>query len=171
MSDLIYHVNDHVIPAAFSLLPAKMTSREARAMLLAIGLQESAFNARRQGGNGTKPGRGPATGFWQFEKAGGVTEILTHATIGPVVRPICEMLLFAPTPAVIHAALENHDVLAAVFARCLLWVDARTLPSPVEQTKGWSIYVTNWRPGKPHPENWSANFAQAWLVARGDELT
>lgn len=36
------------IDEAFSLLPSKMNSKEARLMLLAIGLQESRFQYRRQ---------------------------------------------------------------------------------------------------------------------------
>lgn len=49
------------IEPALRLLPPAMDTVKARVMLLAIGLQESAFAARRQAGNG------PARGFWQFE--------------------------------------------------------------------------------------------------------
>ncbi len=45
---------------------------EGRLMLLAIGLQESRFEHRRQLGNG------PARGFWQFEAGGGVKGVMTH---------------------------------------------------------------------------------------------
>lgn len=168
--ELLYHVNEHVLPSALSLLPATMSSREARAQLLAICLQETECDARRQGGRGTRAGIGPATGLWQFERAGGVKEILSHATTGPIVKPICRLLLYSPTPAIVHAALEHNDTLAAVFARLLLWVDPRTLPTPIEHSKGWSIYLNNWRPGKPHPEKWKANFSQAWAVVKGDEI-
>ena len=162
MSDLIWHIHTHTIPAALSLLPAQMTSREARAMLLAIGLQESRFQHRRQQGNG------PARGFWQFEKLGGVQEILTNKTTAVVALPIASTFLYPTTPAACHAAIEHHDVLAAVFARLLLWVDPRALPTPIEADKGWAIYLANWRPGKPRPAAWPANFAQAWRMVKGD---
>src|SRR5690349_21142593 len=52
------------------------------AMMAAIGLQESLFEARDQleMQNGVLvPGRvGPATGFWQFELGGGVKGVMTH---------------------------------------------------------------------------------------------
>jgi hypothetical protein len=166
-TELIWHLYERVLPDAFSLLPGQMDSREARAMLIAIGLQESDFNARRQGGRGTAPGFGPARGFWQFEKMGGVAEILHNTTTGPIIKPICEMLLYDPTPATCHAAIEHNDVLATCFARLLLWVDPRALPSPIEVNKGWRIYNANWRPGKPHPEKWPECFAEGWRIVQG----
>jgi hypothetical protein len=160
--ELVWFMDRQVIPAAFALLPGQMASREARALLLAIGLQESEFRARHQGGGG------PARGFWQFERAGGVAEILTHKTTGPIIRPICEMLRYAPTMQACHAAIEHNDVLAACFARLLLWVDKRSLPTPLEEAKGWRMYVENWRPGKPGPGRWPANFAEGWRCVKGD---
>lgn len=161
-TELIDHIRRRSIPAAFDLLPARMASPEAVAMLLAIGLQESAFRARRQGGHGTTPGAGPARGFWQFERFGGVKEILTHSVTGPIIRPIAELCLYAPTPETCHAAIEHHDVLAICFARLLLWVDPRALPPATDPETGWRIYLANWRPGKPHPLTWPANFRSAW---------
>lgn len=168
MSELIWHIHDYTIPAAYGLLPGKMASREATAMLLAIGLQESAFNARRQGGRGTTPGEGPARGFWQFERAGGVAEILESEDTKEIIAPICRMFLFEPNRAVCHVAIETHDVLAACFARLLLWRDPRTLPSPIEADKGWKIYIRNWRPGAPHPATWARHFNRAWAIVKGE---
>lgn len=155
-AELVSYVRSRMIPAALDLLPAKMTSPEAVAMLLAVGLQESEFRARRQGGGG------PARGFWQFEKMGGVKEILTHAVTGPIVQPIATMCLYAPTPDACHAAIEHHDVLAICFARLLLWVDPRALPTAADPSTGWRIYLANWRPGRPHPDRWADNFETAW---------
>ena len=56
------YIRDVVIPAALHMLPGHMDSPEARAMLLAIGLQESKLTYRRQVG-------GPAHGFWQDRKS------------------------------------------------------------------------------------------------------
>lgn len=168
VSELVWHLHQYTVSAAFSLLPGAMNSREARAMLLAIGYQESAFNARMQGGHGTVRGTGPASGFWQFERAGGVTEILTSEDTKDHAIRICRLFLYEPTPTVIHQAIADHDVLACCFARLLLWRDPRALPSPIEADKGWSIYVSNWRPGRPHPDAWAANFARAWSIVKGD---
>nr|WP_316904517.1 hypothetical protein [Ralstonia mannitolilytica] len=64
------------IEPALAILPSAMDTREARVMLLAIGLQESRFMLRRQVG-------GPARGFWQFEEGtkmsrGGVWGVYLH---------------------------------------------------------------------------------------------
>lgn len=60
------------INPALALLPASMDTPEARIMLLAIGLQESRFEHRRQlVGNPPRP-TGPAKSFWQAEQGGGM---------------------------------------------------------------------------------------------------
>lgn len=159
--NLIWHIDAYIIPAALSLLPGAMNFREARAQMLAIALQESQLRARRQ-----MP-VGPAMGLWQFEKNGGVKGVLTHPSTRSIILPIAKMLLYEPSPEVCHLAIKDNDVLAAVFARLLLWTDPRTLPSPIEVDKGWSIYRDNWRPGKPHPEKWPDNFNQAWQIVKG----
>ena len=63
MTTMITLVRTYALPAACSLLPARMDTRAARALLVAIGLQESRFEHRRQIG-------GPARGFFQFEAMG-----------------------------------------------------------------------------------------------------
>lgn len=163
IDDRLWFLHTRVIPDALALLPGQMTSPEARAMLLAIGLQESHFDARRQHGNG------PARGWWQFERAGGVAEILEHPATGPIITPICDLLLYPATAAACHAALEHNDILAACFARLLLWVDPRPMPGSTQAPKGWAIYLNNWRPGAPHPQTWPANFAKAWAVVEGEQ--
>ena len=66
-------VRRSMIDPALLLLPAKMESPQAVVMLLAIGLQESRFEYRRQMGNG------PAKSFWQAEQGGGmVTGLLRY---------------------------------------------------------------------------------------------
>ena len=44
----IAYVRQTILPAVLGMLPAKMDSPEARAMLLTIGLQESRFEHRVQ---------------------------------------------------------------------------------------------------------------------------
>lgn len=142
------------IYAALALLPAGMNSPAAILLLLAIGLQESRFTHRRQVG-------GPARGFWQFEKGGGVRGVLRHpATLGHA-RVLCEARGVPATEAAVYAALEHDDVLAAGFARLLLWSDPARLPAVGEVAVAWDLYMRTWRPGKPHRRTWDALYAQA----------
>jgi len=149
---MIDHINDYVFPAAFSLLPEKMDTPEARVMLLAIGLQESRFNHRAQI-------RGPAKSFWQFEKGGGVKGVLSHYASAPHAHDALLTLNYTLSSAEAYEAIEHNDTLACVFARLLLW----TLPSPLPTTseEGWAQYIDAWRPGKPKAETWPAFYAQA----------
>jgi len=158
----VLHVLEHTLPTALDLLPGRMDSLEAKAMLIAIGLQESRFKHRRQ------VGPGPARGFWQFEKLGGVKGVLTHEMSSPLVRPICDVLRYTPTPDTCHVAIEHNDTLACVFARLLLYTHPAALPREHETSKGWDQYIASWRPGKPHPATWSDFYRQAWTLVKGE---
>lgn len=142
------------IDPALALLPTKMDTPTARVMLLAIGLQESRFLHRRQI-------RGPARGFWQFEQGGGVRGVLTHAASAALAREVCEVRGVAPNAAAVYGMLETDDVLAAAFARLLLWTDPGRLPAVDDLKGGWDLYARTWRPGKPHPQTWPALHVQA----------
>ncbi|GAB3484470.1 hypothetical protein [Azotobacter salinestris] len=142
------------IAPALALLPARMTSPAAEVMLLAIGLQESALRHRRQVG-------GPARGLWQFEQGGGVRGVLQHPLSRPRALSICEARGIAPVPSAVYAALEHDDILAAAFARLLLWTDPAPLPAVGEVGKAWDLYLRTWRPGKPHRHSWDRLYAQA----------
>lgn len=145
------------IEPALLLLPAKMTSPAAELMLLAIGLQESRFTHRRQI-------NGPARGFWQFEQGGGVRGVLTHPLTREHARRICRERGVPASASAVHAAIEHDDVLAAVFARLLLWSDPFPLPEPGKSEAAWQLYLRTWRPGKPHRQTWDALYAQALAV-------
>lgn len=157
------YVHAHVFPAAFALLPAAMDCTAARAMLLAIGLQESTFQYRFQQG-------GPARGFWQFERGGGVTGVLVSASTQPTMERVCSVLQYTPTPLICFNAIPHNDVLAACFARLLLWSDPKPLPVAGESAAAWDLYVRTWRPGKPHRDTWDAYYAEAWRIAQGGGL-
>lgn len=158
---MLEHVYSHVIPAAYSLLPVRMQSDEATAMLLAIGLQESEFDARRQGGNG------PARGFWQFERGGGVRGVLAHPSTEPHISRVLASLKYAgASTADCYAAIEHNDILACCFARLLLWTVPGKLPDQHSYERGWQQYLSGWRPGKPHPEKWPGNFGVAWDIVK-----
>lgn len=136
-----------------------MSSPEASAILLSVGLQESGFGARVQHGNG------PARSFWQFEKEG-VRGVLTHPSTSVYAHAVMELLQYQAVAAVAYEALANNDILACVFARLLLWTDPRAMPTASEASKGWNIYLAQWRPGKPKPETWKAHYARAWAVVQ-----
>ncbi|MGE8449110.1 MAG: hypothetical protein ACN6OP_00520 [Pseudomonadales bacterium] len=146
---------------ALALLPVKMDTPAARLLLLAIGLQESRFLYRRQIGNG------PACGLWQFERGGGVRGVLTHPASREHAYRICGIRGVEPVAAAVHPALEADDVLAAAFARLLMWTDAWRLPAVGDVQGGWEIYVRTWRPGRPHPQTWAGLYAQAVAGMRG----
>lgn len=158
---MIEIVRDYIVPAAYAVLPDEMASPEATALLLAIGLQESRFEHRRQIG-------GPARGWFQFEVAG-VRGVLDHpATAAPIAVALRALRYDAATPAkVLLDAIEDNDVLAACFARCLLWTSPLALGGPQQGPQGWRLYASTWRPGKPHPEVWQANYAGAWARVQG----
>ncbi len=154
---MIEHILRFVLPAAYALLPADMASAEASALLLSIGLQESdGFRVRRQYADG------PARGFWQFE-IGGVRGVLKHPQSAIEIAAVLKTLRYAGASDVaLHDAIEHNDTLAACFARCLLWTLPKALPGLNEARIGWQQYTSAWRPGKPRPETWQANYSIAW---------
>jgi hypothetical protein len=138
----------YFIEPGLSLLPAKMDTIEASVMLTAIGLQESRFEHRFQVG-------GPAHGFWQFEKGGGVQGVLSHITTIDIIRHICKLLRVEPSVTKCFDAITYNDTLACIFARLLLWTLPYSLPKIGEEKKAWEQYLDAWRPGKPREESWS----------------
>ncbi|MGV6475342.1 hypothetical protein [Azotobacter vinelandii] len=152
------------IAPALALLPARMNSPQAEAMLLAIGLQESGMIHRRQIG-------GPARGIFQFEQGGGVRGVLRHPASRPHALAVCDARGVEPTDASVYATLEHDDILAAAFARLLLWTDPAPLPAVGEVARSWDLYVRTWRPGKPHRNRWDACYAQAMDALAGELST
>lgn len=162
---MLEHIQRYIIPAAFSLLPMKMRTPDAAVMLLAIGLQESRFEHRRQVG-------GPARGFWQFEQ-GGVRAVLEHYAVGVEARKVLDVLQYPleATVADVYQALEHNDVLAAAFARLLLWASPLRLPAnPAEADHGYQVYVSSWRPGKPKPRTWTGHYGWAWTAVNPNSI-
>lgn len=149
------------IKQALELLPEKMDSTAARVMLVAIGLQESRFAARRQlVGNPPRP-TGPAAGFWQFEKGGGVKGVLNHKAARVLAAKVCAARGVKPETSAVWGALQHDDVLAAAFARLLLYSDPKPLPHVGDAQGAWDLYIRTWRPGKPHRQTWDALYERA----------
>lgn len=144
------------IDTAFGLLPRQMDSVPARVLMYAIGLQESKFVHRFQVVAGRPGVRGPARGFWQFEAGGGVKGVMKHTASRYWANNICQVRGVPFDQTTIHKALETDDVLAAAFARLLIFTDVKSLPGINEVDAAWALYADRcWRPGKPHPESWA----------------
>lgn len=133
-------------------------TRAARIMVLAIALQESGLNHRRQVVAGGAE-NGPAVSFWQGEKGGGMILTLKHHATGKHAQALCAAYNVEATPGGVWEAMRYNDIVAAVLARLLVY----TLPSALPETalEGWGQYVAAWRPGKPHPESWGGHWATA----------
>jgi hypothetical protein len=130
---------------------APKRSTYADVMLLTIAQQESGLKHRAQViSTGAKAG--PARGWWQFERGGGVAGVLTHQQTKDLASRICEACYVPRDSYAAWRCLEGHDRLAVAFARLLLWTDPAPLPGTSQE--GWRCYLVNWRPGKPHPEKW-----------------
>lgn len=144
------------INEAFQLLPAKMDSRPARVILAAIGYQETKYLTRVQYGNG------PARGFWQMEKGGGVKGVMEFkpdgGKIADLALKICDARGVPFRREIVWAAMAEDDVLAAAFARLLMYTDAA--PLPTNRGEAWEMYANRvWNPGKPHKDEWEASWS------------
>jgi len=150
------------IEPALALLPAKMDTPAARVMLLAIGLQESRFEHRRQlVGNPPRP-TGPAKSFWQAEQGGGMVHgVRLHPATSAAAARLYQARGVQARDVAIWDAIEHDDVLAAGLARLLLWSDSGRLPAVGDADAAWSLYLRTWRPGKPHPQTWPDLYRQA----------
>lgn len=145
---MVDHILAYTMPAAYSLLPSEMRSDKATSMLIAIGLQESGFAARRQL-------RGPAHGFWMFERGGGVKGVMTHERTVTHALAVFDALQYRRRPidtmarvgSEIFEALTHSDVLACCVARLLLWTLPAPLPAPDDPAGAFAQYLEAWRPG------------------------
>lgn len=149
-----------IVDCLTSPLMTAFDSREARVLLGGIGFQESRFEYRKQVG-------GPAHGFWQFERGGGVNgalhahHVLIHAATEPHAAAVCAYRGVSPDAESVYQAIVDDDYLACAFARLLLWSDPDPLPPINDVRAGWNYYVNNWRPGKPKLASWPAMYARA----------
>lgn len=153
-----------VIPALTELAHLGIPdSPQSRRFLVAIALQESKINHRRQlTASGAE--NGPAASFWQFEKGGGCAGLFRHhATEDKIVR-ICSIFNIEANAASLWEAMRFNDIVAAAAARLLIY----TLPDklPLNSVDGWAQYLDAWRPGKPHESTWAAHWVSAGRVVQ-----
>lgn len=152
------HVRDRIIGQTYrEVLPGKFASPEASVMLLAIGLQESRFTHREQIG-------GPAHGFWQFERRGGVAGVLTHEASKAHALAACAIRGVVPSSTEVYRRIVDDDLLACSIARLLLWTDPEALPKVGHADAAWDLYLRTWRPGKPHRSTWNGLYSQAVAI-------
>jgi hypothetical protein len=146
--------------ALLAELGSPLPSDDARRFLLAVALQESGPKLEARYQNSPSSSAGPARGWWQFEQGGGVLGVLTHAATRDRAAQVCDALFIQRNSAAVWRAIEGNDLLAASFARLLLWTDVP--PVPTGEASAWTCYADRlWRPGKPHPETWGDNWSTA----------
>jgi hypothetical protein len=138
-----------------------MASEPAQVELLAIAIQESGLEYRRQVDSQGNPLSTLARGFWQFEAGGGVAGVMSHPASLPYAQDACMRLYVPWVQDDIHEAIAWNGYLALFFARLLLWTDAAPLPAMGDEQASWNYYQRNWRPGKPNPQAWPANYRLA----------
>lgn len=133
-------------------VPSMPLGRDVQVLMLAIAGQESNWSARVQGGGG------PAHGFWQYERAGGVRGVLTHPATKLLIGDICIILKLKPLewPVWTQMAKPEGDTLSVCMARLLLWTDPAPIPACEDYDATWDYYERNWRPGKPRRDAWDA---------------
>lgn len=146
-------LNAQILTPALQLLGARFDKFWARVELVAVALQESSLEDRIQQPNG------PARSYWQFERGGGVHGVLTHPATSAPIKAIAWLFDYPADEHALHLAMTDNDLLAACFARLLLFTDPRPLPQNADD--GWAQYVDCWGPGKPRPHTWPANWALA----------
>lgn len=162
-----------VLPAAMSVFPAHLSTPEAQALILAIGLQESDFEHRQQlignHRNWWESMKGPAVSFFQFERIG-IAEVLRHHATSDDAFEFTQRLGYPTDVGTLWEALKHNDLLAAGFARLALRRVPEALPGPQDVDEGWKQYLQVWRPGKPRPERWHSRYRRAWGIVKGLNL-
>jgi hypothetical protein len=118
-------------------------------ILTAIAFQESGLVHRAQ-----KPSR-IARGFWQFEQIG-IDGVEKHPATSKYATEV--RLSLSIERDEVYRAIEYNDVLAAAYARLLLWRHPDPIPTDMDQA--WDYYIALWRPGKAHPARWP----RSWMV-------
>lgn len=93
--------------------------------------------------------------------------VLQHRASRDHALTLCAAREVEPVSQSVWQALQHDDVLAAGFARLLLWADPFALPTLGDAQGAWDLYLRTWRPGKPHRHTWNALYQQALEVVRG----
>lgn len=140
-----------------------VVSKQAEVMLLSIAAQESALRHRQQI-------NGPARGFWQFERGGGLAGVLGHHRTSPMATAFIESIGLKPDLYALWDILPYSELLQVGLARLLLWSDNAPLPAIGDKDTAWDLYLRVWRPGKPHRGRWDAAYDGAVELVRLEPL-
>jgi hypothetical protein len=132
---------------------------QAEMMLLAIAGQESNLQHRFQI-------HGPARGYWQFERGGGLAGVMSHKATSRIMHDALDELGIGADPEARWAALPYSELLQVTAARCLLLSDPKPLPPLGDAQLAWAYYLRNWRPGKPHSDAWTTHYRAALAATR-----
>lgn len=126
-------------------------------LMLAIAGQESGWSDRVQSG------AGPAHGFWQFEKGGGVAGVMGRYPNFVLAMAAKTGVITEVTAAQVWLAmaLPQGDGLSFGMARLLLWTDPTPLPAVGDEDDGWDYYQSLWRPGAPSRSRWATVYPEA----------
>lgn len=160
MADIVQRINTDVLTPGLALLGPGFDTLKARVLLLTIGLQESRLIHRWQIVDPYRPDlKGPARGLWQFER-NGVAAVLGNALTAPHAQAACALRGIAPQTRAVWSWLSEDDLLAACFARLLLWANPRPLPELGRGAEAWDYYLATWGPGKPIRRTWDGFYGQ-----------
>lgn len=148
MDTLLHQLNTGPLTEGLKLLPARLDTVAARALILKIVLKESNGVYRDQlEANGKNTVIGPALGLAQFERGGACTALLKHPlTKADTLRVLAHYGVTA-TPDAFWRALAVNDGLAMAAARInLVWLP-EALPAITDAAESHRQYVKAWRPG------------------------
>lgn len=144
LTDVIRPVHDGLM-AEFGI-PSTI---DADCLSLAIKIQESGDGPVRDQGDPNITG--PATGLWQFERGGGVWEVLNLAKIAPIFKTLCGRAgIRAEADAVWRFfTTPQSDELAAAAARLVIYLDPAPIPPATlaSAAAASAYYHRRWRPG------------------------
>lgn len=137
-------------------------------MLISIGVQESDFRVRDQITSGPDV-IDPTTGYWQFEKAGGVRGVMRHLSSRDIARQLARNadVTFEEGAIWRNFVEAAQGELSCGFARLLLFTDPQPLPIAVlaSEDAAWLCYLRNWRPRTPHRGRWTGHWRTACQTA------
>lgn len=177
MSILMQTALREAIEPAYRLLPARYNSPERTVLLLAFGAQESRFEHTDQIDKAGTDVLGPALGWWQFERGGGVVGVLSHRSTAKLAQALCVARDVLAAPRDAWRALKDDQVFAAGMAALLIYTDPEPLPRIGDVDGAFSLYLRTWRPGawtngtpakrQALRNKFSRNYDDALRVTRG----
>lgn len=126
-----------------------VVNADVELLMMAICGQESNWASRIQNN-----GAGPARSYGQFERNGGVAEVMSNITTSVWLKEICDSLDIPFKIDAIFEAMAWNDTLAISMIRFLIYIDKDVVPKAGLIDDAYSYYLRNWRPGAPSKLRW-----------------